>query len=65
MKSVNATSVHLEKAGNEPSDAVERGRHLQEDERQLTAWQTARLYPRAVLYCKSPPIVFGLVTGPN
>jgi hypothetical protein len=52
MKSLNATSAHLEKAVDEPSDAVERGRRLQEDERHLTAWQTARLYPHAVLYCR-------------
>ncbi|KAL3456135.1 general substrate transporter [Aspergillus heterothallicus] len=62
MKSVNATSAHLEKAVDEPSDAVERGRRLQEDERQLTAWQTARLYPGAVLYC-SVAFTAGLMYG--
>ncbi|OJJ94631.1 hypothetical protein ASPACDRAFT_1877506 [Aspergillus aculeatus ATCC 16872] len=62
MKSDNATSAHLEKAVDEPSDAVERGRRLQEDERQLTAWQTARLYPHAVLYC-SVAFTAGLMYG--
>ncbi|KAL4969526.1 MFS-type transporter fmqE [Aspergillus stella-maris] len=50
-KDSEAVSAHIEKAINSTDDAAERGRLIQEQERQLSLWETAKLHPRAVLAC--------------
>ncbi|KAL4765660.1 MFS-type transporter fmqE [Aspergillus foveolatus] len=50
-KDIEAVAAHIEKATNVTDDAAERGRLIQEQERQLSLWATVKLHPRAVLAC--------------
>ncbi|KAJ5771631.1 hypothetical protein N7520_002160 [Penicillium odoratum] len=61
-KDDDACFAHVEKELDEPREAAERGRRIQEDERQLTARQAAKLYPRAILFC-SVAFTAGLMYG--
>jgi uncharacterized protein YbdZ (MbtH family) len=54
-KDIEAVAAHIEKATNVTDDAAERGRLIQEQERQLSLWATVKLHPRAVLACTSHP----------
>lgn len=61
-KDHDAITAHIEKALNSTDDAAERGRLIQEEERQLSLWATIKLHPRAVLACMVTPSCFlGLI----
>ncbi|KAL3477573.1 general substrate transporter [Aspergillus californicus] len=50
-KDTEAVAAHFEKAINSTDDAAERGRLIQEEERQLNLGETVKLHPRAILAC--------------
>ncbi|KAL3464430.1 general substrate transporter [Aspergillus heterothallicus] len=50
-KNAEAIAAHIEKTMNSTDDAAERGRLIQEQERQLSIWDTIKIHPRAVLAC--------------
>ncbi|KAL2800974.1 general substrate transporter [Aspergillus keveii] len=50
-KDTEAIAAHIEKTMGNTDDAAERGRLIQEQERQLSIWETIKLHPRAVLAC--------------
>jgi hypothetical protein len=55
-KDAEAIAAHIEKTMNNTDDAAERGRLIQEQERQLSIWETIKLHPRAVLACTYHPV---------
>ncbi|KAJ5937541.1 hypothetical protein N7454_003883 [Penicillium verhagenii] len=61
-KDDNACFTHVEKELDGTRAAADRGRQIQEDERQWTAWQAASTYPHAILFC-SVAFTAGLMYG--
>ncbi|RAO74154.1 uncharacterized protein BHQ10_010166 [Talaromyces amestolkiae] len=49
-KNLEAASAHVEEAGK---DAVEQGRRIQDEERELSVWKTIQLHPMAILACSA------------
>ncbi|KAJ5917173.1 hypothetical protein N7466_010727 [Penicillium verhagenii] len=61
-KDDNPCFAHVEKELDGTRAAADRGRQIQEDERQWTAWQAASTYPHAILFC-SVAFTAGLMYG--
>ncbi|RHZ58379.1 uncharacterized protein CDV56_102670 [Aspergillus thermomutatus] len=61
-KDPETVAAHIEKVKGNLDDPAERGRQIQEEERQLSVWATMKLHPCAVLVC-SVAFAAGLMFG--